>query len=254
MKIIITGAGKGSRFLDYGISIPKYLIKAKGKTLLEHSLLTLSDFFSESFIFIFRDIKSKNEIIEIINHCKNEKNESISDYKIVDIDYVTKGQAETVLLAKEFINNADESILIFNIDTCVLDASMYIKKEDIDSSIDGLIYTTKTSGVHWSFAKTLHNSSQVILVSEKIRISDNASIGLYYFKSFYEFNKTLSIHEDEIIHKYKELYVMPIYSYLINDGKKIIMKDIPFTKFVPLGTPSEILNFDKNFVMENKNV
>ncbi|WP_412032684.1 sugar phosphate nucleotidyltransferase [Malacoplasma muris] len=253
MKIIITAAGQGKRFVKEGIKIPKYLINVNGKTLLEHSLLTLTNFYNNEFIFIFRNLKNEKEIEKIIQNCKNNKNEKINNYKIINIENITRGQAETVLCAKSFLNDND-SILIFNIDTCILDASKLIKEEDINQFVDGIIYTTKAEGDHWSFAKTLPNSNVVIEVSEKIRISNHASIGLYYFKKFKDFFSVLKKYNNEIIKKYKELYIMPIYQYLINDKQNIIIKDIPLCNFIPLGTPDEIINIDQNFIMENKNV
>lgn len=251
MKVIITGAGKGSRFLEKGINLPKYLIKANGKTLLEYSLLTLSDFYSSEFIFIFRDLEDETKVRQIINSCKNYNGEKILNYKIININFLTKGQAETVLSINLI---KDDSILIFNVDTFVDNSHNYIKKEDINSLVDGVIYTTKAQGDHWSFAKTKLNSNKVIEVSEKVRISENASIGLYYFKSFNEFQNILLKYEKDIIKNNKELYIMPIYKYLIEEGKEIILKDIPFDDFIPLGTPNEILEFDKDFLEENVNV
>ena len=251
MKVIITAAGKGSRFIEYGINKPKYLLRVNKKTLLEYSLLTIQDFFSEEFIFIFRNISSKEKIEEIIENCSNYNNEKINNYKIININDLTSGQAETVLKAENFLNS-NESILVFNIDTFVFDSHNFIKRSNIDDSIDGLIYTTNAEGNHWSFAKTLPNSEKVVEVSEKIKISDNASIGLYYFKSFKEFKNIAISKSLEIKDKYKELYIMPIYKYLIENNKNIVIKKIPFKNFFPLGTPNEAIAFDENFIKENK--
>lgn len=253
MKLIITAAGLGSRFFNEGFKLPKYLIKANGKTLLEHSLSTLEDFYSYEFIFIFRNIDSIDDIKKIISNCKNKRNESLKNYQIINLENPTKGQADTVLNAEKFFEK-DDDVLIYNIDTFVKNSIDYINKKDISTFVDGIIYTTKAPGEHWSFAKTMNNSDKVIEVSEKLRISENASIGLYYFKSFYDFYRIVKSKNLDIIKEYKELYVMPIYKYLIEENKNIIIKDIPFDNFVPLGTPKEVFDFDNNFEMENKNV
>lgn len=252
MKIIITAAGMGSRFKKIGIDIPKYLIKANGKTLLEHSISTLSDLYENEFIFIFRNLENKEYVENIIKNCINENKQKITNYKILNIDYLTSGQAETVLLAKPYLKEND-SILIYNIDTCVKNGSKFVSKSDFTNDIDGLIYTVKVDGDHWSFAKTINDSNKVIEVSEKVRISDNASIGLYYFKSFKQYCDVIDTYSSEIKNKYKELYIMPIYSYLLNNNN-IQIKNIPFENFVPLGTPDEVSNFDKDYLMENKDV
>lgn len=253
MKIIITASGLGSRFSKKGIQIPKYLIKANEKTLLEYSILTLSNFFNYEFIFIFRELEDKNKIEEIIKNIKNHEGKKITKFHIVNLDKITKGQGETVLFAKKYFIS-DEDFMIFNIDTYVFDSHKFIKEEDIGEDVDGIIYTTKADGEHWSFAKTKNNSNKVIEVSEKKRISDNASIGLYYFKSFFEYCELVLKNRQQIIQIYNELYVMPIYKYLIEKGKYIINKNIPNKNFIPLGTPDEVYEFDKDFLMENKNV
>jgi hypothetical protein len=43
-----------------------------------------------------------------------------------------------------------------------------------------------------------------------------------------------------------------MYQYLIDQGKKIDIHDIKLSNIVPLGTPAEILKFDKNFSQNNK--
>ena len=109
-------------------------------------------------------------------------------------------------------------------------------------------------GNHWSFARTISGSNRVIEVAEKNKISDNASIGLYYFKSFKQFCSIVDRYQDEIINNWNELYVMPIYSYLIKDNGLVVIKEIPIDNFLPLETPEEILRIDQNFLLENKDV
>lgn len=253
MKIIITAAGMGNRFVKENITKPKYLIKVNGKTLLEHSLQTLSNFFLNEFIFIFRNNNYSKLINDILKNVKNQNGEKITNYHIINISEPTSGQAETALFAEKYIKS-DDSILIFNIDTLVTNANKYISINDIEPDYDGLIYTTKANGTHWSFAKTLKDTNVVCDVSEKIKISDNASIGLYYFKSFFEFKKIVLSNKKNVINQYNELYIMPIYIYMINDKKKIVIKDIPFSEFIPLGTPEEVKRIDSNFILENKDV
>ena len=252
MKIIITAAGMGSRFLDVGINVPKYLIKANKKTLLEHSLSTLSNLFDEEFIFIFRNLENEKEIRKIIESCTNDNGKRIEKYKIININILTKGQAETVLFAKQYLENND-SILIYNIDTFVKNGNKHISKKNFEN-VDGAIFTTKAPGEHWSFAKTENNSNKVIQVTEKIKISDHASIGLYYFKNFSVYEEIIKKFGQKIIQDYKELYIMPIYQYMIDQKMNVVISDVPYRDFIPLGTPSEIFNFDNKFMSENKNV
>ena len=67
-------------------------------------------------------------------------------------------------------------------------------------------------------------------MSEKIKISDHASVGLYYFKKWKDFKNVFVNHQEEIINKYKEVYVCPMYQYLIDNNK--IIKINNFLKYL----------------------
>ena len=70
MNIIITMAGLGTRFKKAGYNEPKYMIKAKEKTLFEWSMESLKGFNKEKpkYIFIVRkEDNSKQFITEKMN-------------------------------------------------------------------------------------------------------------------------------------------------------------------------------------------
>ncbi|RAN76620.1 hypothetical protein [Bacillus sp. SRB_331] len=52
MKVLITMAGRGQRFLNKGFTIPKYMINAHNKSLFYWSISSLKDFFEYEFIFM----------------------------------------------------------------------------------------------------------------------------------------------------------------------------------------------------------
>lgn len=239
-KIIISAAGLGQRFKQIGLNQPKYALKANGKSLFYWSITSLRKFFDNEFIFIFR----KENYLE--NFIQEElKKLGIKKYQIILIDHLTDGQASTVFLANEFIDDNDE-ILIYNIDTHVNPESL---SDDIFNH-DGCIVTTQIEGDKWSFAK-LGDDNFVVEVSEKIKISDNASVGLYYFKKWQDFKNTYLNNKNEIIQKYREVYVCPMYQYLINEGKKITIFNIDSKDFTGLGTPEEIELFDPSWLNNN---
>ena len=243
MKIIITMAGEGSRFKKIGIKKSKYEIIARGKTLFEWSMLSLIDFFSEEFIFIVK--KSDNSGKFIKDKCVSLR---IEKYEIIEIDKLTEGQASTVMEAKKNIDKED-SIIIYNIDTYIKE--YVIKKENILNDYFGFIPVFKTNGESkWSFTK-LDEQKNVTNITEKIPISDYGTIGLYYFKYFSDFKKIYNENKEGIIKKYRETYIAPMYSYLINSNKKIKAKILNKEDFVVLGTPEDIISFDKNYLEKN---
>ena len=92
-------------------------------------------------------------------------------------------------------------------------------------------------GDNWSFAKIKNN--KVIATSEKKRISNLCSNGLYFFKKKKLFLKS-NKNSIEIFKKNKkELYVSLLYNYLIEKKKIIKIKKINIKNIIFCGTPYE---------------
>lgn len=240
MKIIITMAGEGSRFRNVGMNKPKYVIIAKDRTLFEWALLSLRNFFSFEFIFITRKEHESNDFIK--EKCNSM---GIKNYDIKQLNYLTKGQAETVVAAEELINDKDE-ITIYNIDTYV--EPDQLKAKDIKGH--GWIPSFKAEGMHWSFVKFDENK-RVEEIAEKVKISEFATIGLYYFASYRLFKECHMKHN----FNHKEHYIAPIYAQLIRNKSKSVYTHIIRTEFVhALGTPRELELFDAKFLTKNETV
>jgi len=235
MNIIITMAGLGSRFTKVGYDCPKYMIVAKGKTLFEWSMDSLLDYndIVNKYVFVVRkENSSKKFIIEKM------KKYNIQNIEIVEIDYLTDGQATTAVLGIEKCA-LNEEILIYNIDTYI--EPYALKKNDLKG--DGAIPCFAACGEHWSFVKGEKGIATDIV--EKIRISNNCSLGAYYFKSaklyidvykqYYETNNLKN-----------EKYIAPMYKFMVDKGLLVTYSLIEFSKVHVLGTPAELSEFIKN--------
>lgn len=243
MKIIITMAGEGSRFKRIGIEKSKYEIIAKDKTLFEWSMLSLVDFFSEEFIFIVKKMDASYNFIK--EKCKEL---GIRKFKLLEIEHRTEGQASTVMEAESLIS-LNDGIAIYNIDTYIKEYSL--KLEDISKDDYGFIPVFETNGESkWSFTR-LDENNYVTEITEKVPISIYGTIGFYYFKNFSDFKKIYESKKEEIKEKYKETYIAPMYSYLINENKKIKAKILKSDEFIVLGTPEDIVEFDKDYLNKN---
>ena len=145
MNIIITMAGLGSRFRKAGYYCPKYMIEAKGKTLFDWSMDSLVGYNNNvnRYVFVVRAEDHAESFIR--EHCASY---GIQDVKIVELDYLTDGQATTCMLAIPHCN-ADEAIMVYNIDTYVEPNEMRYK----DLSGDGHIPCFHADGNHWSFTR-----------------------------------------------------------------------------------------------------
>ena len=240
IDIVITMGGIGKRFRDVGYLIPKYMITAKDKTLFEWSLKSLDRLkgYINKYIFVALEDNSID-----INGFISSKCEllGIDSFEILILDKLTDGQATTALMAKEYWNKNNE-LLIYNIDTYV--ESGEIKYEDFRG--DGFIPCFKAPGNHWSFVR-LDDSGKVVEIKEKERISDNCTIGAYYFSSSELYEKIYNRYYVELKNNgvgiNNEKYIAPLYDYMINNDMEVYISDIPSDKVHVLGTPEELNDF-----------
>lgn len=227
-------AGKGQRFIDAGYSLPKMLIKAKGKTLLEWSIDSLPLDLCSKLVFIgLSEHKEKFNLDMFIK----QKYEKICSLEQIYIKDVTRGQSETVLKAENIVN-VNKPLLIYNIDTAF--NSKTLRRNLLLSDIDGVLGTFKSKCPQYSFAKIKKNGF-VNEVSEKVVISDNALTGLYHFSKTYDFIKVAkkAIKNNDRVKN--EFYIAPLYNSLIAEGKKFILDVVD--ELHVLGTPDELNTF-----------
>lgn len=232
MNVIITMAGEGRRFREEGITTPKPMIEVRGKSLFEWAVGSLQNFYDQPFFFISQQNLYAASFIQ-----EKARSLGISSVSIKEITGLTRGQAETVLAAEDMVPNQENPILIYNIDTFV--EPEYIKREDIHGS--GWIPAFRAEGDHWSFV-SLDERSRVVDITEKVRISQYATIGLYYFSSFSLYR---SLYEKYPFESNKERYVAPLYRLMLPDPNlQIYSHIIPEEAVHVLGTPEEVRRFD----------
>lgn len=241
MIIIITMAGAGSRFKNAGYTSPKYMIEVKGKTLFDWSMDSLIGYNNYVSKYIFIVQKKDNSKNFIKTHMKKY---NIDCLEILEIDYLTDGQATTCMCAIPYCAQS-ESIIIYNIDTYVEPYQM--KYADISG--DGHIPCFHAYGDHWSFVKC-DAKGNVTEIREKERISDICTLGAYYFSSAMLYKK--------IYRKYylarntvekNEKYIAPLYNYMIKEGMDVTIHIIDNKKVHVLGTPYELQLFSNSLVI-----
>ncbi|EKO3409698.1 glycosyltransferase family 2 protein [Vibrio fluvialis] len=235
--IMIPMAGMSSRFFKAGYSKPKYMLEAKGKTLFEHSVLSFEKYFKdELFVFVIRDVyETKKFVIDQV------KKLGIKDFKIVCLDVETKGQAETVFLGLDSVDD-NESLTIFNIDTFRPEFSY----PDLSSKEDGYLEVFQGSGDNWSFVLPENEESTLLVeTAEKRPISDLCCTGLYYFNKVSDFKLSYNdyLNKPKELWEKGELYVAPLYNFLIKNGKSIHYHKIERDEVIFCGTPDEYDDF-----------
>lgn len=236
LNIVIPMAGKGTPFIDAGYVFPKPIIDIKGKTMIEIVVDNLRPSCPHKFIFICR--KEHYEKYDLYNILKNA---SRNKFEVIQLNGSTEGAACTVLTAAQYINN-DNDLIIANSDQFVdCDINEFIN-EARKGDKDGLIMTFNSSHPKWSYARVDKNN-MVVEVAEKKVISNQATVGIYYFKKGRDFAQSAHAMIEKNIRYNNEFYVCPVFNEMIINNKKIYIKNIPSEKMHGMGTPEELNNF-----------
>jgi len=234
MIIIVPMAGRGARFADRGYETPKPLIPVCGRPMVHWALKSLESLSCRRVIFIaLAEHESKYQI------SKQLRGSTPSPAEFVFLDRVTEGQLCTVLTAASYLET-DEDILIASADTIVVsDLSRDIAARSSDCR--GIISVAEMPGDRWSFART-DGAGRVVEVAEKVRISDLASTGLYYFSSgreFAELGREIVAAQERTRGEY---YVIPVYQKIIARGGRIAVSKA--REMWDMGTPEAKAAFE----------
>lgn len=233
INVVIPMAGLGSRFTQAGFEKPKPFIDVDGLPMISRVLENLKIPGARYFLIANKSHMEKEEIL--VNEISEKYNA-----KFIPISLLTEGTACTVLFAREFINN-DTPLLIANSDQIVdIDINDFwgdCIKRNLDGSI--LCFKDEQLSPKWSFAK-LEDGGLVIEVKEKEPISDNATVGIYYFSKgslFVDSAIDMIINNDRVNN---EFYTCPVYNYAINKQKKIGAYFLNQKQMHGIGTPEDL--------------
>lgn len=248
INIVIPMAGAGSRFAKAGYTIPKPFINVLGKPMICHVLenLNMPD---ARFILLARK-----------EHYDNQR-ETVGWIKahyaaeFVLIDKLTEGAACTVLHAHRLIDN-DTPLLIANSDQIVdMDIEDFIHDSD-RRGLDGSVLCFEDSDPKWSFTK-LDENGLITMIREKEPISENATVGIYYFHEGRDFveNAIDMLVRNERVNN--EFYVAPVYNYAIEQGRRFGIYSIDKNRMHGTGTPEDLDKYifeikGSNVIVQNK--
>ena len=234
LNILIPMAGAGSRFEQAGYTFPKPLIDVRNKPMIQVVVENLN--IDANYIYIvqkkYREKYNLDTLLNLIT----------PGCKVVEVENITEGAACTALLAKEFINN-DNPLFFANSDQFVeWDSNEFMYKMQ-ETNADGGIVTFKSTHPKWSFAK-INEDGLVTEVAEKNPISDNATVGYYFWKHGSDFIKYAEQMIIENVRVNNEFYVCPVFNQAIKDNKEI--RTFNVEGMWGLGTPEDL-----NYYLEN---
>ena len=235
MTVLITMAGLGSRFKERGYLPPKFRIVARGRTLMDWSLVSLQSFFGERFIFACLEEEDGDWIRSTAAAL------GIAEVVVAKRSGVSRGQAETAFDALVHVDPS-QPLWIYNIDTCVRPSAM--RPQDLGTAA-GCVPVFHCAEPNMSFVR-YGSGDDVIEIAEKQPISSWATVGLYGFRSAAHFAERYQEAYDQgrIRMVQGERYVAPIYELMLIKGERIIAPRLAMEDVNILGTPAQVLVFD----------
>lgn len=256
--IVFPMAGVSRRFTQAGYDRPKYRLEAHGRSLFRHAVESFRALFAEdSFLFVCRDETGTRDFVR--DECRAM---GVENVKLVELQATTRGQAETVALGLDGIACPDgEPILIFNIDTF---RPGFVWPGDVDrGSADGYLEVFEGSGPQWSYVRPVGLTSngptsngptsndpisnRAAETAEKREISSLCCTGLYWFRTAGLFRAAYAEQLTQGLDRAQagELYVAPLYNFLIDRGADIRYHLIPRDEVIFCGVPQEYEDFLK---------
>jgi glucose-1-phosphate thymidylyltransferase len=216
MKLIIPMAGMGKRMRPHTLQVPKPLIKVAGKPIVERIIENLNESNNgiiEEIHFVIGEFgkKTEKELLAIANSC-NAKG-------FIHYQKEAKGTAHAIYCAKEALNG---NVLIAFADT------LFTGKIEVDNAKDGIIWVKKVDDPS-KFGVVKTDNEDVItefIEKPKNNISNNAIVGIYYFKEAEHLNKQIEEIINRDIIENGEYQLTNALEYLKDNGAAIKIKEI----------------------------
>ena len=236
LNVLIPMAGAGSRFQQAGYTFPKPMIQVHDKPMIQVVVDNLGLEANYHFV-VQKEHREKYNLDTFLNLI------SPGNCEVIEVDGITEGAACTALLAKEFIDN-DNPLFFANSDQFVEWNPVEFMYNMQETNADGGIVTFKATHPKWSFAK-VNEDGLVTEVAEKNPISDNATVGYYYWKHGSDFVKYAEDMINKDIRVNNEFYVCPVFNQAIEDNKQVRVYDVK--GMWGLGTPEDLEYYINNY-------
>lgn len=233
MKIIVPMAGRGSRLRPHTLTVPKPLIPVAGKPIVHRlvgDIAKVLDQPIDEIAFILGDPAFfGDDIVESLEGLAKSLNAKASIYR----QDQPLGTGHAIMSAKESLSGP----------AVVAYADTLIKADfKLDKDADAVIWTKKVANPEAFGVVNLNEKNEIIELVEKPKefVSDQAVIGIYYFKDIAVLKEKLEEVLDENLMHGGE--------YQINDGiKKMMAED----RIFKTGTVDEWMDCgNKNVTVE----
>jgi NDP-sugar pyrophosphorylase family protein len=255
MNILVLMAGEGKRFSDNGYTVPKPLIKVKGKTILEWT--------TESCPFIDHNKGKQKDEINLFfavrkEHLDNGLGEFLNEVygnniTVIPFEKTTRGNLDTARISCEYMKDSKVPILILDADNKYNHNNLdkFLKEIPNDISTMSIVcfdpIDIKTPN-KWSNARVRNGFALEIREKDDSWINYPSLIGVFYFCKMDQFKNYADFAMSNLspvgFKEKKEYYMsmLPCYHASINQLVYVHM----VKNVVPLGTPEDVLKFEKD--------
>lgn len=233
MNIILSMCGKGQRFLEEGIPLPKFLCAYNGAPMIYHAINTLGITGRIHFI-----VKKQH----LFEHSYLEKMLLSLGDEIITLDKDTEGAAQSLLAAESYIQDKNKPMVSVNCDQFMnWDGKQFqeLTEKNADTSY---IVTFETNKDNCSYVRK--ENHKVVEVREKQVISNEATVGIYHWARTEWFLRDAKEMIHDGIKDNGEYYVAPVYNYTIQQGNVVDTYKLNPGEFNPVGTPAEFITFN----------
>lgn len=241
MKILVPMAGNSKRFLDAGYTLPKVLLDAAGRRVIEY----VCDMFNpdDEVIFICNEQQIKdNSMREVL--------EGLWPGCTVLVDpHPGDGPVASLLPSLDWLDD-DEPVIVSYCDNPLIWDRAHFDSYVVDNRLDGCILTHtgfhphSLAGTKMAFCRV--DGKKLLEIQEKKSYTDNhfeehGVTGVFYFRTGEILKTSIKQMLDSQERSHGEFHVTMLFNYLVQRGLDVEVYD---TEFVTVfGTPEELANF-----------
>ena len=239
INIVLPIGGKATRFVEEGYMAPKPLIMVQDKHMIDWAMDSI-DIKNCRLIFVVRKDHVNSHSIDKILFDKFNNGSTMVDVIVENPNPNGRGALWGCMAAKDLINNNDP-LFVYTPD--VFFQPKFEPSVVVNSNVDGYLLCFKANNPAHSYVQ-LDSKYKVIKTAEKEVISENAAVGLYYFKRGSTFLKYAQEMIDKNITVNNEFYICPMYNLMIRDDSTITISHVD--KMHVLGTAKDLRFFTSN--------
>lgn len=226
LKLIMPMAGNGSRFQQQGYTDPKPVIDVQGKPMFVRTIESIGLEFDD-YIFI----------VQQAHNISDKVREYYPHAKIVELDGVTQGAACSVATAAPYMQD-DDSFCVCNCDQFFEWNSLEFEQHRLNDGVI-LLFQDPMRDPKWSFAAYEPTSQRVYKVAEKDPISEYATAGLYYWRSWAVYMQSLNMMMAADDRTNGEFYLCPVYNHTLRQQDRTVT-GIMIDEMHGVGTPEDL--------------